>query len=85
MIFVGAADCETPCLRRPKRIVLIDVVVMILRVWALYGRSRVILGALLTFYAIEGIAYLVCCVMECIHDGSLGMQNIASHPANYIT
>lgn len=32
---------------------------MILRVWALYNRSRSILGTLLTFYAIEVIAFFV--------------------------
>ena len=39
------------------------VVVMILRVWALWNQSRCILGILLTFCIIEVIAYLVDCVI----------------------
>ena len=34
------------------------LVVMILRVWALYKQSRVIFGVLLTFYSVEVIVYL---------------------------
>ena len=41
---------------------------MILRVWALYARSRVILGALLTLYSVEVVAYLVFCVMASAED-----------------
>ena len=35
---------------------------MILRVWALYSRSRFIFGTLLAVYAIEIIADLIYCV-----------------------
>ena len=39
------------------------IVAMILRVWALYNQSRLILGTLLTLYAIEVIFTLVSCVV----------------------
>lgn len=51
-------------------------VVMILRVWALYRRSRFILGALLTLYAIEVIVALVNCVVVSTRSGSLGMRDM---------
>ena len=51
---------------------------MILRVWAMYGRSRIIPGALLTLYATEAVIYLVYCIMESTQIGSLGTQNMVS-------
>ena len=41
-----------------------NAVLMILRVWAMYGRSRIVLGALLTLCATEAAIYLVYCIME---------------------
>ena len=50
-----------------------DAVVMILRVWALYSRSRIILGALLTFYFLEVIPYLIVCIISSTQEKTLGM------------
>ena len=58
LIFFGAAECEIPCSFTTRRVTSINAVAMILRVWALYGGSKVILGALLTLYATEIIPYL---------------------------
>ena len=52
---------------------LFDIVVMILRVWALYNQSRFILRALLTFYAIEVIVNLVYCVFFNTPNQLMGM------------
>lgn len=38
-------------------------VVMILRVWAMYNRSKIILGSLLTFYVAEIIPSVVNCIV----------------------
>ena len=38
----------------------INVVVMILRVGALYNRSKLVLGILLTIYAAEEVTYFIC-------------------------
>ena len=53
-------------------ITLADVVAMILRAWALYNRSRFILGVLLTLYAIEVIVYLVDVVILSTQSESAG-------------
>ena len=50
-----------------------DVVAMILRVWALYGRSRLALGGLFTLYTTEGIAYLIYCVKVSMQNWPTGM------------
>ena len=42
---------------------LFDLVVMLLRVWAVYNQSKYILNILLTIYVIELVLYLVYCVM----------------------
>ena len=42
---------------------LVDAAVMILRLWALYNQSRLILGTLLTFFAMQIVAYFVAYVM----------------------
>ena len=52
---------------------LVDTVVMILRVWALYGRSKFILGILLTLYAIEIILGLVSCIILSTQNNPIGM------------
>ena len=69
MIFIGAADCEISCSLWSRLITLVEAVAMILRVWALYGRSKFILGALLTLYAIEIIPNLALCVWVGTHTG----------------
>ena len=56
-----------------RRITLISTVVMILRVRALYSRSRIIRGVLLVFYAIENIVNLAYCIWVSTQRGrSLG-------------
>ena len=55
-----------------------NAVVMILRVWAMYGGSRIVLGALLTLYATEVVVWLAYCIVESTRIGSLGMQNMIS-------
>ena len=52
---------------------LVNTVVMILRVWALYNRSRLILGTLVTFYAMEVILVLVSSIILSIQINRLGM------------
>ena len=42
---------------------LAGAVVMILRVWVLYNKSRFILGALLVLYAIELVSYVADCLL----------------------
>ena len=46
---------------------------MILRVWALYRRSAIILATLLTLYAIEFILYFVAAVIASITIDRTGM------------
>lgn len=46
---------------------------MIFRVGALYGRSRIILGVLLTLYALENIVNFVYCVWISTQGERLGM------------
>ena len=64
---------------------LVDTVAMILRVWALHNQSKFILGALFTLYAIEVIAELGVCVLYSTRKQPVGMYNMASCSAHYIT
>lgn len=48
-------------------------VAMILRVWALYARSRFVLGILLTLYAVEVVVYLVFGVMSSAEGRAQGV------------
>ena len=50
-----------------------DAVVMIIRVWALYHRSRLILCALLVLYVTEVILILISCVMLSTQSTPVGM------------
>ena len=52
---------------------LIGIVVMILRVWALYNQSKLILGTLLALYAIEVIINLISCVFVSTQNQPVGM------------
>lgn len=59
-LFLGAADCELVCNSfRKKRPLTVAAVVMILRVWAMYNRSRLILGTLLTLFSLGTIPSIV--------------------------
>lgn len=50
-----------------------NIVVMILRVWALYNRARHILGALFMLYAVEVITSAVACVKFSTQNMPMGM------------
>ena len=54
------------------------IVATILRVWALYNQSRLILGTLFTLYAIEVIIMLVSCVVFSTSDQPVGTYNITT-------
>ena len=41
---------------------MMTVVAMILRVWAIFGRSRIILGILLMIYVPEVVFFTIACV-----------------------
>ena len=62
LVFIGAADCKNLSLFTTRLNTLAVAVVMILRVWAMYNRSMLILGMLLVFYTIAVISNLVICV-----------------------
>lgn len=74
LTFIGAADCEISCLLRlrVRWITSMVSVVMILRVWALYRGLKLVLGVLLTVYAMEIIPYLIVCIMVS-NERNLGM------------
>lgn len=54
-------------------------VVMILRVWALYSRSKFILGALIVLYTVDFILYLVDCFLLSTHDKVIGVFITAAY------
>ena len=71
-IFIGAAQRKL-VFTSSKSSLVINTVVMILRVWALYRRSVIILATLLTLYAIEFILYFVAAVIASITIDRTGM------------
>ena len=58
---------------------------MILRVWAMYNQSKLILGALLTLYAAEVITSLIPCIITSAQKSPVGMWNLVSSYAHHIT
>ena len=78
LVFIGAADCKILCLFLARLNTLVVAVVIILRVWAMYNQSRLILGVLLVFYAISLTSFVVDHV---IVSKSVGMSKITSHCA----
>lgn len=50
------------CCERGDSMNGVITVVMILRVWRLYSRSRVIIGVLLTLYLLEMVPFIVACI-----------------------
>ena len=42
---------------------VVTAAVMILRVWAMYNWSRIILGVLLSLYALEIVSFIITCVI----------------------
>ena len=61
---MNAAGCKVLSLFPVQLNTLVVAVLMILRVWAMYNQSRLILGILLVCYAISIISYLVDRVMD---------------------
>ena len=61
---MSAAGCKVSSLFPVQLNTLVIAVLMILRVWAMYNQSRLILGILLVCYAISIISYLVDRVMD---------------------
>ena len=59
MVFIAVANCESSCPPPVRLFTLVDVVVMILRVWAIYKQSKLILCILLPLYSFELILYLI--------------------------
>lgn len=60
LLFIGAADCKSCMLYFPNmEIQVIAVVMMILRVWVMYNRSRLILGLLLAPFSVEIISTIL--------------------------
>ena len=59
LAFIGAADRKILSSFPARLNTLVVVVIMFLRVWAMYNRSRLVLGMLLVFYAISIISFLV--------------------------
>ena len=53
VLFLAAADCELYSSLCQKKQALMMAVAMILRIWAMYDRSRLILGTLLTMFCLE--------------------------------
>ena len=41
---------------------MMTVVAMILRAWAIYGRSRIIIGILLVLYVPEMVSLMIACI-----------------------
>ena len=65
-VFAAAAESEITCISWRDDI-LTAAVAMILRLWAMYNRSTLILGAFLAFYTVEMILYLVIFVVLSAH------------------
>ena len=59
LVFIGAADRKIVSLFLARLNTLVVAVVIILRVWAMYNQSRLILGVLLVFYAISLTSFVV--------------------------
>ena len=64
LMFIGAADCKISSLFPAQLNTLVVAVVMILRAWAMYNQSRLILGILLVCYTISIISLLVDRVLD---------------------
>ena len=50
-------------IKRGDSMTVVTAAVMILRVWAMYNRSRIILGVLLSLYALEIVSFIITCVI----------------------
>ena len=64
LFFFDAANCELLCNSLSEnRIIMMNTVVMILRVWVMYNRSRLILGILLMLFSVEVISTIIAAVV----------------------
>ena len=64
---------------------LVNAVVMVLRVWALYNRSKFILFTLLFPYAVEALTLLGTALAYSISYNSYGTWHTVSYYAHFIT
>lgn len=46
--------------------IMMSAVVMILRVWAMYSGSKIVLGALLTLYVMQMVPLVITCIVVSI-------------------
>lgn len=62
LLFLAAADCELLCssLSKMVEIMMVAAVMMILRVWVMYHRSRLILYTLLALFSVE----IICAILS---------------------
>ena len=81
-----SADREIPSLFSTCWIILVGEVVMILRLWALYERSKFILGILLIFYAMEMILFFTIFVIYSKGSGNsdIGKLNRLVHTGTWL-
>ena len=52
--------------RRNCSMIMMSAVVMILRVWAMYSGSKIVLGALLTLYVMQMVPLVITCIVVSI-------------------
>lgn len=75
ILFLGAADCEL--FLRFKflnmEILMTVAVMMILRVWALYNRSKLVLSVLLVLFSLEIISFILAATVNSVPRNSSGM------------
>ena len=72
-LFLCTADCKFSVSLLNTEILMTPVVVMILRVWAIYNRSRFILSALLILFSLEIICFIFSAIGSSIPKSLSGM------------
>ena len=79
LLFLGAADCELLCNSLSEKQTLnVTAVVMILRVWAMYNRSKLILGILLTTFSLEIVSLVIIAAVQSDARNLTGMWTLAN-------
>ena len=68
--------CNSP--ENKKRVIVLIAVMMILRLWTMYNRSRLILGILLTSYVAEVVPSTIGCIVYTIPQNSSGRYKLVS-------
>ena len=66
------------CFSLEKQCLMVIVVVMILRVWAMYHQSRSILGVLLLLYSMEVVVNIIACIIYSIPGQIQGALDLIS-------